>query len=167
MKAIWSIIIIALLAVGCRVCPPVSDSTIERDSMRYLSRIESHDSTIFITLKPQIKVVHDTILPNVNGGTTFRPVVAENSYCTATAWIDDGKLYLNLTSKPDSLAYTIRNAFTQWNINQQSSHQSDKVKVVQVKVVPTFYKWCAAVAALFVAIVAFKIAWWWKQKRVL
>lgn len=102
------------------------------------------DTTIYVRL-PADTVV-DSILVEVEPDYSSEVVSAKAEYGSARAWINDGKLRLQLTMNDTLIAYRIDSLAL---VNTKTI-TVEKERVLEVKKVPPFYK-----ATLYIAILLF------------
>ena len=133
-----TIFLLAILFYGCATqkrCltkyPPVTsierhDTTIYRDTIIY------HDRTVYDTIQADT-VFAKRILPiNIPG--TFEPIVLENDYARAMAWVEGRLLKLELTQKEQVIKRILRNA------EKQEKYWREKYESVKITEVHTEYK---------------------------
>lgn len=102
------------------------------------------DTTIYVRLPADMVV--DSILVEVEPDYSSEVVSAKAEYGSARAWINDGKLRLQLTMNDTLIAYRIDSLAL---VNTKTI-TVEKERVLEVKKVPPFYK-----ATLYIAILLF------------
>ena len=110
------IILIALVSIftSCitekqraKICASCPKETV-RDSI-YLEKIVYRDTTIYVKIKGENVVVFDTIYLN-GEQIKVKKVFAENQFSKAFSWIDNDRLYLQLTQKDTTFIFNLKNA---------------------------------------------------------
>jgi len=139
-----SLLIIGLFLIGCspckrlqRKCPPQieyikKDSIIIKDSVIYKDK----EIPVYI---PGETVYKDSIIP-VLKDINVPPIILENDYALARAWIDNSRLKLQLEQKEQVIKYKVDSAIQiakHWEYKWTNEKQTE---IVKERYIPKIYK---------------------------
>jgi len=139
-----SLLIIGLLLIGCspckrlqRKCPPQIEY-IKKDSIIIKDSIIYKDKEIPVYI-PGETIYKDSIISELKD-VNVPPMILENDYALARAWIDNSRLKLQLEQKEQVIKYKVDSAIQiakHWEYKWTNEKQTE---IVKERYIPKIYK---------------------------
>jgi hypothetical protein len=139
----------------CRLKFPVNPEIIRKDSIITRDTIIYRDRTIKINI-PGDTVTVEKKVPYKED---ISPVWAQNDYATATAWVQNSKLKLQLIQREQVITAIIDSAYKETKHWKEKYQNEKQTIIVREKYIPKIYKDALIICIIFFILAAAWLAW--------